>query len=1010
MSQIDKNQDRNITGKNYWRSLEQLASTPEYKEKVAREFGEDADIPNNAWSRRSFLTLMGASAALAGLAGCRKPVDKIVPYVKQPEEILPGFALQYATAMPWRGGAYGLLVETHTGRPTKVEGNELHPATRGKSNSFAQAAILNLYDPDRSQQVLENRKLSDYANFVQYWAENKAPYDDNGGEGLAVLADEFNSPTMNRLKRQFEETYPNATWVTWNPVADENQYDGIRAATGNWYQPVYHLDKANVILSIDNDLFLMDPQNITSAKGFADGRRMPEKGGTMNRLWVAEAAFSITGSMADHRLRLKPRDLERFVVALAAELQNRGLNIDGAGNLPDVASSAIDTRWLQTVAKDLMANRGRSLVAIGQAPAPAIHALVVAINDALGNEGNTVTYHDAPDQTRSSTPALVNLVQQMRDGAVSTLFILGGNPVYNAPADLNFRSALAKVKTTVHLSYHVDETSYEGRWHIPRAHFLESWSDVRTFDGTLSVVQPLIEPLYNGKSEVEFLNLIATGESVTANQLVKQTWQPVLDAGPIDGRRFDVAWRKVLHDGVHTGSAASAASLRVNSNAIASALNDYASSLNAVSGSGYDVVFMPSHSVLDGSYANNGWMQELPDPVSKVAWDNAALMSKQTADELNVSSGDVVTVSAGGRQIELPAWVVPGWAPGAIGLELGYGRVHGGRVANDVGVDCYPLRTSTDRWSVTGAGVVSTGRRVDLANTQDHNVMEGRPLVRETSFDKWSKGGDFKPEQIKTPPLVSLWDEHKYDKGYQWGMAIDLTACVGCNACTIACQAENNIPIVGKEQVRNGREMHWIRIDRYYGGDTDNPDMVHQPVGCQHCEMAPCEQVCPVAATVHDDEGLNVMVYNRCIGTRYCSNNCPFKVRRFNFFNYTKDTPEVVQMAMNPDVTVRTRGVMEKCTYCVQRINRARIEAKKEERQIRDGEVVAACQQACPADAIHFGNINDPNSKVSKIKQDERNYVMLDYLNIKTRTTFMGKLRNPHPDLEPTGQASNESH
>ena len=602
------------------------------------------------------------------------------------------------------------------------------------------------------------------------------------------------------------------------------------------------------------------------------------------------------------------------------------------------------------------------------------------------------------DTDISSVGSLKDLTYNMKSGSVSTLLMLNTNPIYNAPADFKFNSALKKVENSIHVGLYNDETAKVCSWHIPTTHYLENWSDARSVDGTASVVQPLIAPLFDGKSAVEFLSLAATGEYKAEHNIVRETWGKLLSGS------FESSWRKVLHDGLLKGSASKVVGI--------AGIKIPAELLNLRNNNGIEFVFVPSPSTFDGRFANNGWLQELPGAVTRIAWDNVAQVSKKTADSLGLKSEDLINITIDGREIQMPLWVVPGTANDTVILELGYGRKGIGRIADKAGFDVYPIRTSEAMSYAFGVTIVGTGRTFELANVQDHWSMEDRPIVREATKEDYKYNPEFAKEAVEHPPLESMWDEFKYDKGNQWGMAIDLTTCTGCSACTIACQSENNIPVIGKQEVRNGREMHWIRIDRYFSGDVENSasvEMVHQPVACQHCEMAPCEQVCPVAATVHSDDGLNTMVYNRCIGTRYCANNCPYKVRRFNFFNFTKETPEIVKMAMNPDVTVRSRGVMEKCTYCIQRISKARIEAKKEDRLIVDGDVVVACQQACPANAIAFGDILDKTSNVYQVKARNRAYDLLGELNIRPRTSFLAKIRNLNPNMPKASKSEIEN-
>lgn len=983
-----------LKGKEYWRSLDQLAETPEFKEVLQREFPDGAAEMGNPLTRRTFLSLMGASLAFAGLASCRRPVEKIIPYVTAPENIIPGIPQYFATTMPFGLSAYGILVESHEGRPTKIEGNEQHPSSLGKSNAFVQAAILGLYDPDRSPTVLHDGKESDWAQFVSFWQQTYKKYSEQQGEGLAVLSESFASPTLFRLHQAFMKQFPKAKWHVYEAVSDENLYEGLKIACGQAYQPIYHYEKAKVILSLEADFLLMESGNITANKGFAAGRRMLSERDEMNRLYMVENNLSITGGMADHRLRLRNSEVAAFAVALARELKQQALHLEFPIEQIGQPQNSFDEKWLKEVAKDLLANRGKSLIIAGRRQPPPVHGLVFALNQALGNIGVSVDFKPLRNALLPSTQSIIKLAENLKAGQVSTLVILGGNPLYNAPADLNFAENLKRAQTTIHMSAYVDETSRSVTWHLPQTHFLESWGDAQATDGTLSVIQPLIEPLFKGRSVFELMELLTTGAEKSGYDIVRETWQAILPK-----EEFETSWRKTLHDGLLENSAAPSLHPQIESNTLLSNLKEKSLISILATADNLEIVFQASPAVFDGRFANNGWLQELPDAVTKLTWDNALLLSPMTAKQFNLKNEDVVELSYNGRTLRLPIWIQPGHADFSLTVTLGYGRSGVGRIADSTGFDLYPMRQSAHPDFAIGAHLSKTGEIHKLACTQDHGSMEGRPLVREGSLDEYRKHPHFAKEMVEHPPLKSLWDEHPYDAGYQWGMSIDLNACSGCNACVIACQSENNIPIIGKEQTRNGREMHWLRLDRYYAGELSAPQMVFQPVACQHCENAPCEQVCPVQATSHDHEGLNVMTYNRCIGTRYCSNNCPYKVRRFNFFNYTKDLPEVLKMAQNPDVTVRSRGVMEKCTYCTQRLNEAKISAKNAGRTLTDGEVQTACQQTCPANAIIFGNILDPDSEVSKIKKLNRDYTMLGELNMKTRTTYLAKLRNPNPAL-----------
>lgn len=1005
-----------IQEKKYWRSLDQLAETEEFKSYLHREFPENASELAHPVSRRTFLSLMSASIALAGLAGCRRPVEKIIPYVVQPEEIVPGIALRYATTMPFGTHAYGVIVESHEGRPTKVEGSPNHPASLGSTNLYAQASILDLYDPDRSQMPWRKGVDSSWADFVAFWQEKHPEFVQKQGEGLAVLSPSFSSPTLARLKTEYEKTFPKAKWATYDPVSEATVFEGIKLATGQPLQPVYHVVKAKRILALDADFTLAEYESVVNARGFADGRRVTNEQHEMNRLYVVESGFSITGGMADHRLRLNSSQIGNFVLALIGELQQ--LNVAGlpAVNIP---TNNFNHQWLTALAKDLAAHPGESLIIAGRQQPPIVHALAYALNDALGNVNQTVEYFELKDKIYPDPAQFTAFVESMRNETVDTLIMLGGNPIFTAPADLKFDAALKKVKHPIHLSDRVDETSQKAEWHLHATHFLEAWGDARAADGTLSVIQPLIAPLFGAHSEVELLSLILTATDKPGYDVVRETWKqyiPGLDftvdpavITPQTKKPAQKSWHQVLHDGVLADSRLAPTPTNVNLSAISAYFADNPPSQTSWSASHLEIVFRPDPGVFDGRFANNGWLQEMPDHLTKTAWDNMALLSPKTAQALGVTSRDLVDLSYQNKSVEIPVWIVPGLADNTVIVSLGYGRTAAGRVGNSVGVNVYPLRTSTAPDFDLGATLSPLGRTYEIACIQDHGSMEGRPIVREAPLEEYQKHPEFARHMVHYPDVDALWDTPDYSQGYQWGMTIDLNACTGCNVCMIACQSENNIPIVGKKEMANGREMHWIRLDRYFTGDMDDPELVYMPVGCQHCQLAPCEQVCPVIATVHDKEGLNVMVYNRCVGTRYCANNCPYKVRRFNFLEYNPGSSgflekktegaEILKMAKNPDVTVRMRGVMEKCTYCTQRISEARIKAKNEDRDIVDGEVVTACQQACPTNAIVFGNLNDPNSQIAKMKENHRRYELLAEINTQPRTSFLAKLRNPNPEL-----------
>ena len=690
---------------------------------------------------------------------------------------------------------------------------------------------------------------------------------------------------------------------------------------------------------------------------------------------------------------MRSGEVKQFAMDLASAL--------GAVPGLNVMQAAGDKRakFLAAVVKDLKAAGPSALVVAGARQPAIVHAIAAAINQSLGSAAVSYVKSDKVD---SGLDAFKALTTEMASGQVSTLVILGGNPAYTAPADVGFAVAVSKVANSIHLGIDDDETAAAEKWHIPEAHFLESWSDARTADGVVAIQQPLISPLYGGKTAAEIVALLIDAKDKKAYDIVKNYWQAQWSA-----KDKDAAWLKALNDGiVASAKPADAAKVSVDAKTIAGV----AGAEPKASGTGIEVAFYPSSTAWDGRFANNGWMQEAPDPITKLTWGNAAMISPATAREQKLEDGDVISISRGNYKLEAAVMVQPGHTDHAISIALGYGRVRCGRVGKDVGFNANLIRTSDAYWFGDGFAISATGKKIVHATTQEHGTpddksvnaehMNERPLFRETSIEEYKKEPKIIEEMSEVPALHSVYPELVYDKGNQWGMSIDLTSCTGCNACVVACQAENNIPVVGKDQVMRGREMHWIRMDRYYTGPEDDPRLVEQPLPCMQCENAPCENVCPVAATTHSPEGLNDMAYNRCVGTRYCSNNCPFKVRHFNFLNFHKhDSPEFA-MAQNPDVTVRMRGVMEKCTYCVQRIQETKIKAKIEGRRpIKDGEIVTACQQTCPADAIVFGNINDPESRVSKLKKQERNYAMLAELDIKPRTTYLAKLRNPNPEL-----------
>ncbi len=947
----------------------------------------DHDLRADMPSRRRFLSLMSASLALAGLSSCRKPVERILPYVKGVEELVPGIPVPYATTMPLGLDPTGLLVSTFDGRPTKIEGLPGHPASLGASDIYMQAAILNLYDPDRSRTVLHDGKASDWGAFAAAWREQLPMLQERRGEGLAVLAESSTSPTLHRLQRAMTERLPLMRWVNYDSVSDENILSAARIACGDDARPLALLERAEVVLALDADLFYSESGHLRHARNYAAGRKLEAPDKAMNRLYVVEPGMTITGGTADHRLRLEASRIATWAHALAAELGRLGLSAFAGLSAPALSSES-GRRWIDVVARDLIAHRGRCLLVAGRRQPVELHLLLFALNLELGNLGRTLLFIPMAHALPSSLARLKGLTADLAAGRISHLAMLGGNPVYTAPADLDFAGALTKAGFTLHLSDRADETSAAAAWHLPESHFLEEWGDAASAEGLLSPLQPMIAPLFGGRSAIEIAGFLATGEERSGYELVRESWRSLLPAAG-----FERHWRALLHSGLHSGPAPEP--VAPDAGAIRAHLRNHP--LPQPEDDLPELCFQPS-ALLDGRWANNAWLQELPDPVTKIAWDNPARISPALARRHGLVNGDLIHLLADGRELTLPVWIVPGQADESITLALGYGRTRAGRVGDGVGFNAGVLRLSGGMGFCTGASLRPAGGRHAIACAQDFDGMAERPLVLEAGLKEFQDNPHFARHESGIP-AKSLWKEHTYDTGYQWGMVIDLTACIGCNACTIACQSENNIPVVGKDQVAKGREMHWIRLDRYFKGGEEEPDMVHQPVACQHCENAPCEQVCPVAATVHDHEGLNVMAYNRCVGTRYCSNNCPYKARRFNFFDYTGRMDELKKMAQNPDVTVRMRGVMEKCTYCLQRLNLAKSRARREGRALVDGEVMTACQQACPTGAIIFGNILDESSHVAIAREWTRSYALLGEINVRPRTLYAARIRNRNPEL-----------
>ncbi|HEY2802095.1 MAG TPA: TAT-variant-translocated molybdopterin oxidoreductase [Chthoniobacterales bacterium] len=963
------------TSPKYWRSLDELAQTPEFEAWLHREFPRGASEWHDALHRRDFLRLMGASLALAGLGACTKQsIEKIVPYVNRPEELVPGKPLYFASATTFGGYGQGIIVTSNEGRPTKIEGNPEHPASLGATTIWAQADVLDLYDPDRSKALTGGTAGATWGNFLDELNVALAAQSPNNGAGIRLLTQTVTSPTLAAQIQAFGKKFPRANWHQWEPLTR----DAVR--TGGT-ENLYDFSKARIIVALDSDFLYMHPAALSHTRDLAAARRVGQPAGaSMSRFYAAEPTPTITGSNADHRLPIAGHEIRQLTQALAALVGTGG----ASANVPVSANE-----WVWAAAQDLRANRGASIVIAGETQPPEVQALVAEINASLGNIGVTVTPRaSAVAHPVNQNDSLRELITEMRSGAVELLVIIGGDPVYDAPVDLDFAGALQKVKLRVHHSLYANETSQLCHWQIPATHFLESWSDNRAYDGTAAIVQPLVEPLYEGVSTHQLLQAFVQQPVRSDYEIVRAQWQQGNQSGD-----FEKQWRKVLSDGVVPGSAGAPPS------------GAAASPTPAVSqpapATGLEIVFRPDPSMLDGCYLNNSWLQELPKPFSKITWDNAALVSPALAQREHLKNGNYIELTYRGRKLGAPIWIMPGQAENTVTLHLGYGRQQAGRVGTNKGYNAYALRTSDALWQDTGLTIRKLPHQEQFATTQNHFTIEGRDMYRSGTLAEFVRRPRFAEEMEKVPKEdETLYNPDEFkNHGYAWAMVVDLNTCIGCNACTIACQAENNIPVVGKLQVISGREMHWIRVDTYHAGAPDNPEFHHQPVPCMHCEQAPCELVCPVAATVHDDEGLNLQIYNRCVGTRYCSNNCPYKVRRFNFLEYNGDYAPSEKLVKNPDVTVRCRGVMEKCTYCLQRINAARITAQLENRKIRDGEITPACAQVCPAEAITFGDIHDPKSRVSRLKRQPLDYGMLAELNTRPRTSYAAKLRNPNSQL-----------
>ncbi len=1029
-------------GRTYWRSLEERLGKPEYLESVKPEFPEGADLPPTGVARREFMQLIGASLALAGATACttRPSDERLVPYTKTPPELVPGNPLHYSSAMTFGGHTSGLLISAREGRPIKIEGNPDHPINQGAAGPFEQAFLISLYEPNRARVLRQGkapRSLRSLAEDIAALVNKAAPAD--GGARLRFLTEPINSPMMAHLRDRILQKLPRARFYSYAAVTQDAASEGARSLFGQPHTPLYDFSKAKIILSLDADFLESRPANLAYARQFADGRVDPN---ALNRLYVAETRFSITGGMADHRLRVRSQEILGVAAAIAQALGGAVAGV-GAAAAAKAGVPANAQKWIDAVVSDLRdtKNAGACVVVAGERQPAAVHALVHAINVALGSVGKTVNF--VPTAAEASSLAGVReLVDDIKGGRVDTLVITAFNPVYALPADSGLAEVLDPAKnpeqrgklSVLYTSLFEDETAALCDWFVPAAHQLETWSDGRSIDGTVSIAQPLIQPLFNGVPESELLALFLDEPYRPAYQILRDFWrgQPAGAGGDFESR-----WEQMVSKGLVPGTAATAVGAAANLEGVSAAIAGYTPPQPVAAGQ-LEINFVADYKVFDGRFANNAWLQELPDPVTKLVWDNPALISPKTAEELKLETGQVAELSYRGRKLEVPVWVMPGHADGAVTLPLGYGRtfLHE-TAANGTGFNANLVRSIEAPWFDSGATLTKQARKTHkLISTQKHWSMAGRPVALDFTLPEWNDKKNHNVQgalarttgdlDAKGNRLNNL-DPFEYPKDqYKWGMAIDLARCTGCSACVVACQSENNIPVVGKEQVSRSREMHWLRIDRYFTGPGINPKghegfnnyatadaepgMVMQPIMCVHCEKAPCEYVCPVNATVHSDEGLNDMVYNRCVGTRYCSNNCPYKVRRFNYLHYTKGKTPTEKMQMNPDVTVRNRGVMEKCTYCVQRIERVRITARVENRPIGENELQTACQQTCPTEAISFGSLNDDQARVTALHKDARHYKLLLELGTQPRTAHLVRLRNPHPSLAPAPEKHEGGH
>lgn len=971
-------------GSGYWRSLQELAQSPDFLARNASEFADADQLWNAPLSRRKVFRLLGASMALAGVAGCtRQPEEDILPYVRMPEQMVPGQPRYYASTVNVAGYGHGVIAETHEGRPTKLEGNPDHPASLGACDAMAQASVLSLYDPDRAVGIREDGLASDLDALQTALAKRRQQWDGDGGAGLCFLTGTVTSPSQQAHFEAMRRRWPRARWFHHDPVSRRALFEASAALFGEPLEPHYHFGRAQVVLSLDADFLQAQPGFLRHARDLMARRRPRDNRDRWTRLYAVEATPAVTGAVADHRQGVAYHRVEAAARQLARAL-----------NLPVAAPSqeALSSEWVEALVTDLKAAGPAAVVVPGDQQPVAVHQLAQAINHKLGAFGTTVTWMP-PVAEQPLAPDLKELVKAIDTGTVNSLVVLDSNPIYTAPADLGFAKRYRRVPWRLHWGLYHDETASASNWHLPAAHELEAWGDLRAFDGTVSLVQPMIRPLHGGHTALQALALVERGEQVDALTALRDYWQ-----GRVGGSEFETFWRRSLRDGVVADERPRPISVTPRP--------DWAQRLPAQASvpEGLVLQLRPDPALWDGRYANNGWLQEMPRPITTLTWANALTVSPALAEQKGLVDGQVVQLQVEDQSLRVPVMVLPGQPAGTVSLTLGHGRRadSAGRVAGGVGVSAYRVRTSNQPWAMPVA-LEATSEHRELALIQTHHHIEGRDLIRSASLAEYRANPAFAQESHHELSLYpEPWPAEREDP-HAWGMAIDLSACIGCNACVTACQAENNIPIVGPEEVARGHDLHWIRVDRYFSGPVDAPGMAFQPVPCMHCENAPCEYVCPVEATQHSADGLNQMIYQRCVGTRYCSQNCPYKVRRFNWFDYTSaDAAYPAEPAVqNPDVTVRSRGVMEKCTYCVQRISSVRQQAEAEARPIRDGELQTACQQSCPTQAIVFGDLADRDSDVNRLKASPLNYSMLAHLNTRPRTTYLAAVRNPNETLAP---------